>query len=96
MRNARIVGVVLAGLLGVAGALTSVLLARGEGTPVNELAVLLVVTAYALVAITVSLARPGHPVGRLMVIGGCVWGVGEGLIALAVRAVAHGQIASAE
>ncbi len=96
MRIARIVGVVLAGLAGVAGALTSVLLARGQGAPVNELAVLLVVSAYALVAITISLARPGHPVGRLMLVGGCIWGLGEGVLALGVRAVAHGQTTSAE
>lgn len=96
MRVARNLGVVLAGVLGVAGALTSVLLAGGPGAPVNELAILLVVTAYAIVAVFISLARPGHLVGRLMLYGTCIWGVGEGLLAVAVRAVARDQLTTAE
>ena len=85
------VGVVAAGLLGVAGALVSVLLARGQDRPVNEAVILLVVTAYVVVALIISFARPGHPVGRLMLLGGSIWGVGEGLLALAVHVVANGQ-----
>ncbi len=92
---ARIVGVVLAGLLGVAGALSVVLLARPPGTPVNELAILLMVATYATVAVIISLTRPDHPVGRLMLAGSCIWGLGEGSLALAVRALANGQAETA-
>ena len=97
MRPARttVVVVVLAGLLAVTGALTSVVLARGQGSPVNELAVLLVVTVYAVVAVVINLARPGHRVGRLMLVGAAVWGIGEGVLAVAVRALDAGQTALA-
>ena len=37
--------------------------------PVNELAVALTVTTYAAVALLVGVARPGHRVGRLMLLG---------------------------
>lgn len=49
------------------------------------------VVAYALVAVLVSLVRPGQPVGRLLLAGSCAWGVGEGLFALAVRATEQGH-----
>ncbi len=88
----RFIGVVLTALLAIGGALTSVLLAAPFGTPVNELAIFLVVAAYAVVAALVSLARPGHLVGRLMLLGSCVWGVGEALLSLATYYLAHGQV----
>jgi len=84
-------GVGMVGLLGLAGALTSALLVRASGTPVNELSILAVLTAYTVVAVIISLARPGHPVGRLMLFGTCLWGLGEGLYALAIRAVDQGN-----
>lgn len=87
MRVARTTGVVVGALLGVAGGTTSVVLASGPGAAVNELAILLVLLAYALVTVIIGVARPGQPVGRLMLYGTCLWGVGEGLLALAVRAV---------
>jgi len=87
----RIGGVTLAALLGAAGALTSVLLASGPGAPVNELVILLVVVAYAAVAVVIALARPGHPVGRLLLLGSSAWGTGEGLLALAVSAEGQGH-----
>ena len=96
MRGLRGAAVVAAGLLAVAGAATPVALFPGQGTPVNELAVLVVVTAYALVAVVVSLARRGHRVGRVMLVGTVVWGVGEALLAFAVRAAEQGQVSTAE
>lgn len=87
MRVARTTGVVVGALLGLAGGTTSVVLASGPGAAVNELAILLVLLAYALVTVIIGVARPGQPVGRLMLYGTCLWGVGEGLLALAVRAV---------
>lgn len=92
---ARVLGVVLAGALAVGGALGSVLLAGGTRTPINELAILLVVLSYATVAVIISLARPGHLVGRLMLFGICFWGVGEGLLAAAARAAAREQLVAA-
>ncbi len=90
MRVARAAGVVVAAQVAVAGALTPVLLAGGQRGRVNALSVLLVVTAYAFVAVVICLARPGHLVGRLMLGGACVWGAGEGLLALAARDAAQG------
>ena len=78
MHLLRIGGVALAALLGAAGALTSVLLAHGAGVPVDELVILLVVVAYALVAVLVSLVRPGQLVGRLLLAGSCAWGSERG------------------
>ncbi|MBA2445109.1 MAG: hypothetical protein H0V49_07245 [Nocardioidaceae bacterium] len=77
--------------------MTSVVLVRGEPAPapVNEVAILLVVIAYSVVAVIISIARPGHVVGRLMLCGSCVWGVGEGLLALAVHAVGRGEMSIA-
>ena len=79
MHLLRIGGVALAALLGAAGALTSVLLAHGPGVPVDELVILLVVVAYALVAVLVSLVRPGQLVGRLLLAGSCAWGGRRGV-----------------
>jgi signal transduction histidine kinase len=84
------VGVASAASTAVAGGLTAVLLAPGSGAPGNELAVLAVVTAYAVVAAVVARARPGHPVAVLMLAGAAVWGVGEGLLGLAVHTLSHG------
>ncbi len=86
-RIAAVAAVAVAGLLAVGGALLSVLLA--QGTPVNELVILLVIACYTAVAVVIGIARPGHPVGRLMLTGTAVWGVGEGLLGLAVDALSR-------
>src|SRR3712207_5834546 len=91
MRLATVVGSALVASLAIAGALTSVILAAGPGPAVNEFLILLVVTAYAGVGALVGLAQPSHPVGRLMLFGACVWGVGEALLTLAVRELARGE-----
>lgn len=98
MKTARICLVLLAGVSAVAGVLISVLLANEPGLPVNELSVALVVTTYTLVAVTLSLARPGQLVGRLTLLGATAWGVGEGLLALGVRGILDrpGSIPAAE
>ncbi len=95
MRPARVGGVLAVGLTGVAGGVASLLLARGPGAPVNEAAVLAVLVAYAVVATVIGLARPGHPVGRLMLGGTCLWGLGEGLLALATRELGRGDLEAA-
>ncbi|HZI98188.1 MAG TPA: histidine kinase, partial [Actinomycetales bacterium] len=97
MRRARIWTVVLGGLLAVAGAVTPVLLAiGGQGLPVNEIAIGLVVVAYTVVAAVVTLARPGQLVGQLTWCGAVAWGVGEGLLALGVRGLeAPGSVPAA-
>ena len=82
--SARTVGIVLAAGLGLGGAIASVVLARGPGAPVNELAIVLAVAAYLSVGLVILIARPGHLVGRLLLLGGSAWGIGEGLLALAV------------
>jgi signal transduction histidine kinase len=71
--------------------MASVLLAAGTGMPVNELSILVVVTAAAVVGMVVSLAKPRHRVGRLMLWGSAIWGVGESLLAIATRLLASGQ-----
>ena len=75
----------LLGTLAVAGVLTSALLAARPGPAWNQVAVAAAVTTYAAVGCVIAIARPGHPVGRLLLAGAPAWGVGEGLLALGVR-----------
>src|SRR5690349_18724080 len=73
----------LAAALTTAAALVPV--ATGDTRPLaDDLAIALVVATYAVVALTVELARPGHPVGRLMLGGSCAWGIGEALLAVGI------------
>lgn len=91
MSPLRLLPATLGVLFGCAGALVSVGVARAgapERVPFNELAVAVVVTVYASVALLVTAVRPGNPVGRLMVLGATAWGAGEGLIALGL----HGHL----
>jgi signal transduction histidine kinase len=84
MRVPRALPAAVAASCGVVGALAAVGVARAADpgrVPVNELAVALTVTTYAAVALLVGVARPGHLVGRLMLLGVTAWGVGEGLLA---------------
>jgi signal transduction histidine kinase len=90
----------VAAAVAVAGALTAVVVAADAlpGTPANEVAVLLAVATYALVALMVEHADPRHLVGRLMLWGAAGWGVGEGLLALGLQGHVHdpGSIPGAE
>lgn len=88
MRLSRLLPATFSVLLGVAGAFLSVGVARLQApdmVPANELAVALVVIAYAGVALLVSIVQPGNRVGRLMVVGAAAWGVGEGLLAVGIH-----------
>ena len=98
MRTVRIPVVLLAGGMAVAGALASVVLSNGVGSQLNEVAIALAVTTYTVVAVIIVLARPGHPVGRLMLLGATTWGVGEGVLALGVEGyvVRPGSVPAAE
>jgi signal transduction histidine kinase len=94
MRWVRVSSVLLLAAVAVGGALTPVLLASGRGT-FDDLAVALVVTTYIVVAVVIEIARPGHPVGLLMLAGATAWGVGEALLAVAVRGLHHQADAAA-
>ena len=73
MRWVRVSTVLLLAAAAVVGALAPVVLATGRGT-FDDVAVALVVTTYTVVALVIELARPGHPVGRLMLVGATAWG----------------------
>ena len=53
----------------------------GSRASFDDLVIVLAVAAYAAVGTAVELARPGHLVGRLMLVGALAWGIGEGLLA---------------
>jgi signal transduction histidine kinase len=92
MRVPRALLAAVTAACGVFGALTAVGVARvaePERVPVNELAVALTVTTYAAVALLVGVARPGHRVGRLMLLGVTAWGAGEGLLAAGLHGYLH-------
>ncbi len=82
-----VAAVVSVALAGVAGAVVAVVLAAGRGSSVltTETVLLIVDVVYLAVAILVSLAKPGHLVGRFALIGAAAWGLGEGAVALADR-----------
>ena len=76
---------VFAGAAASAGAVVSVVLGLGEAGHPGRLAILLVITTYAVVASVILVARPGNTIGRLMMLGALAWGVGEGLLAIGVQ-----------
>ena len=83
----RTLATALVGVIAVAAALASVALAAlaRPGPPVDEAAVALAVTTYTLVALVIEHARPGHRVGRLLLLGAATWGLGEGALALGLQ-----------
>ena len=83
MRGIREAAVLLVAGSAVAGVVTAVAV-TGSRASFDDLVIVLAVAAYAVVGTAVELARPGHPVGRLMLLGALAWGVGEGLLALGV------------
>ncbi len=91
----RVSSSLLLGGVAIAGASSSVLLARGTRSDLDDAAIVLVVLAYTLVALVIVLARPGHPVGRLMLAGASAWGAGEGLLAFGIRMLAETPTSSA-
>lgn len=93
MRPVRAALTSLGAALTVACALVPALVgASGRGL-FDDVAIVAVVASYALVGTVVVLARPGHGVGRLMLVGAAAWGAGEALIALAVRTSGSGEAA---
>jgi signal transduction histidine kinase len=74
-------------LAGVAGAVVAVVVAAGRGSSVfiSEAVVAVAVLVYLAVAVVVSLAEPGHLVGRVALVGSAALGLGEGAVALAER-----------
>lgn len=93
MRATRLSALSLLAALAITGAVVAVAAATGRPL-VDDLAIALVVATYAAVGLAVELARPGHPVGRLMLTGSLAWGVGEGLLALAVTGLASDPASS--
>ena len=81
MRMIRPGAAALVAALAVAGAVTGAA-ATGSRDRFDDVAITLVIATYAVVALVIELARPGHRVGRLMLAGAAAWGVGEGLLSL--------------
>ena len=75
---------VLAALVSAAGAVLSAVVARDHAMALNEGAVALAVIAYLVVGLLILWHHPAHPVGRLVLYAAVVWGVGEGLLGVAV------------
>ena len=86
-RMTSVAAVATVALAGVAGAVVAVLVAAGRGPSVlaSEAVVVAVDLVYLAVAVVVSLAKPGHLVGRFALIGTAALGLGEGAVALAER-----------
>ncbi|MBO0979170.1 hypothetical protein [Microbacterium sp. SD291] len=101
MSALRLLSVVATAACGILGALVAVGVARTarpDQVPVDELAIALTVCAYAGVGLLIAAAQPRHRVGRLMLIGVAVWGIGEGLLAVGLLGYLHvpGSVTGAE
>ena len=83
MRVLRVSAVLLVAGLSVAGAVSAVVM-TGSRAAFDDLVIVLAVAGYAAVGTAVELARPGHPVGQVMLCGAAAWGTGEGLLAWGV------------
>ena len=86
MRGSRESAALLVAGLAVAGVVVAVAVTDSRAS-FDDLVIVLAVAAYAMVGTAVELARPAHPVGRLMLLGALTWGVGEGLLALGISAL---------
>lgn len=84
----------LLAVLAIAGAVVAAVV-TGSRPIADDLAIGVVVTTYALVALVIELARPGHPVGRLMLAGATAWGIGEALLALGLAGFADASAPAA-
>ena len=87
MRAVRVSTATLVAALAVAGVVAAVVLTDSRSLA-DDLAIGLAVTTYALVGLAIELARPGHPVGRLVLAGSVAWGLGEGLLAVGIAGLA--------
>jgi signal transduction histidine kinase len=86
MRAIRVSTAPLLAALAIAGVVVAAAV-TGSRPLADDLAIGVAVTTYAFVAVVIELARPGHPVGRLMLAGATAWGIGEGLLALGLAGV---------
>lgn len=84
----RVTGALAVAGLAVTGAVTAIV-TTGSRARFDDLVIVLAVAAYAAVGTAVELARPGHWVGRLMLLGSAAWGIGEGLIAVGLAGLAE-------
>ena len=94
MRATRLTAASLLAALAITGAVVAAAAATGRPLA-DDLAIAVVVAAYAVVGLAVEVARPGHRVGRLMLAGSLAWGLSEALLALAVTGLAREPGASA-
>jgi signal transduction histidine kinase len=78
---------VLAALLGVAGIVVGVLVQSSADDALSLAAVGLMYAAYIVVGLLILRAHPDHVVGRLMLVGGVVSGIGSGLLEYAWAAL---------
>lgn len=88
MRATRLTAASLLAALAITGAVVAAAAATGRPLA-DDLAIVLVVAAYAVVGLAVEVARHAHPVGRLMLAGSLAWGLSEALLALAVTGLAR-------
>jgi len=92
MRPVKAAPTVLVAALTVACALLPPLLVSAGRGSFDHAAIVVVVASYAAVGAVIVLARPGHAVGRLMLTGAAAWGLGEALIAMALRTPGTGGL----
>ncbi|MFW5469046.1 histidine kinase [Knoellia sp. CPCC 206435] len=86
MRTVRVALTLVLAALAVACALVPPLFATAGRDAFDDAAIVLVIATYAAVGAVIELARPGHPVGRLILLGAVAWGLGEALVAVPLRA----------
>lgn len=94
MRTVRVALTLVVAALAVAFALVPPLFATAGRDGFDDAAIVLVVATYAVVGAVIELARPGHPVGRLMLAGALAWGLGEALVATPLRSEVIGETAA--
>lgn len=84
-------GAASAALLGVAGAVVSVLVAPTSGDRVTAAALAAVISAYAGVGLLVAWRHPGHGVGRCILLGAALWGAGSAVLDVTVNRLRDGD-----
>ena len=89
MRRFNLWFALLAGGTAATGALVSVLLGDGSRSRFDDLAIATVILTCAVVGVVLQVARPENRVATVMLAGAVAWGVGEGLLAWGVDALAR-------
>ena len=83
----RAVGSALVALTGVAGAVTSVVVAPTDSARVTAAVQAVVIGAYIAVGLLILARHPGHRVGWLALVGAATWGAGEAVLDVAVNQI---------